>query len=306
MIPEFPQFEVAIVGAGPAGLSAALMLGRCRRRVVVFDDGQPRNAASLAAHGYLTRDGTPPDLLRRTGVEEVERYGVRVRREHVADVAGEDDAFVLRTAEGEEVGARKLLLATGVVDRLPPVQGIQAYYGKSVFHCPYCDAWEFRDRPLAAYAPGRDGVELALSLLDWSPQVTLLLDGGRRPVRAVAAALETAGVRVRAARIQSLRGADGLLEAVALEDGTVEPCQALFFHLGYAQRSDLPQRLGVARTRKGTVRTGRFEETSVPGVWVVGDASRDVQWIAIAAAEGARAAFAIHRALRGSRLLSRG
>ena len=301
-----PEFEVAIVGAGPAGLSAALMLGRCRRKVVVFDDGQPRNAASLAAHGYLTRDGTPPELLRRIGVEEVERYGVRVRREHVADVAGEDDAFVLRTGEGEEVRARKLLLATGVVDRLPPVQGIQAFYGKSVFHCPYCDAWEFRDRPLAAYAPGRDGVELALSLLDWSPQVLLLLDGGRRPVRGAAADLESRGVRVCGARIASLRGTDGMLEQVALEDGTLEPCRALFFHLGYAQRSDLPQRLGVTRTRKGTVRTGRFEETNVPGVWVVGDASRDVQWIAIAAAEGARAAFAIHRALRRSRGPSRG
>jgi thioredoxin reductase len=300
-----PEFDVAIVGGGPAGLSAALMLGRCRRRVVLFDDGQPRNASSRAAHGYLTRDGVPPDLLRRTGVEEVERYGVRVRRAHVRDVDGADGAFVLRTAEGEMVTARKLLLATGVVDRLPPIPQVADFYGRSIFHCPYCDAWEFRDRPLAAYAPGKDGADLATALLDWSPQVTLLLDGGRPLPGRLASPLREAGVRVRVERVQSLRGAEGMLEAVALEGGTEEPCHALFFHLGYAQRSDLPQHLGVARTRKGTLRTGRFEETNVPGVWVVGDASRDVQWISIAAAEGARAAFAIHRALRGDRVLSR-
>jgi len=294
-----PEFEVAIVGGGPAGLSAALMLGRCRRKVVVLDDGQPRNASSRAAHGYLTRDGASPELLRRTGLEEVERYGVEIRQAHVADVDGADGAFVLRTAEGATVTARKLLLATGVVDRLPPVQGVADFYGRSVFHCPYCDAWEFRDHPLAAYAPGKEGAELAWALLDWSARVILLLDGGRPLAPRLAAPLLAAGVRVREQRIQSLRGADGLLEAVAFEDGTAEPCRALFFHLGYAQRSDLPQRLGVTRTRKGTVRTGRFEETNVPGVWVVGDASRDVQWIAIAAAEGARAAFSIHHALRG-------
>ena len=278
-----PEFEVAIVGGGPAGLSAALMLGRCRRKVVVFDDGQPRNASSRAAHGYLTRDGAPPELLRRTGVEEVERYGVRVRRAHIADVDGADGAFRLRTAEGETVTARKLLLATGVVDRLPPIPGVADYFGRSVFPCPYCDAWEFRDRPLAAYAPGREGAELALALLAWSSQVILLLDGGRPLPRRLAAPLLAGGVRVREERIQSLRGGEGLLEAVAFEGGTAEPCRAMFFHLGNAQRSDRPQRLGVARTRNGTVRTGRFEETSVPGVWVVGDASRDVQWIAIAA-----------------------
>ncbi|HEX5044198.1 MAG TPA: NAD(P)/FAD-dependent oxidoreductase [Candidatus Polarisedimenticolaceae bacterium] len=294
-----PEFEVAIVGGGPAGLSAALMLGRCRRKVVVFDDGHPRNASSRAAHGFLTRDGAPPELLRRAGVEEVERYGVTVRRAHVSDVTGSDGAFALRTADGDAVRASKLLLATGVVDRLPPIAGVADFYGRSVFHCPYCDAWEFRDRPLAAYAPGRQGAELALSLQSWSAEVVLLLDGGPPPPPRLVSALGKAGIPLREERIQSLRGSHGLLEAIVLEDGTAQACHALFFHLGYAQRSDLPQRLGVERTRKGTVRTGRFEQTNVPGVWVVGDASRDVQWIAIAAAEGARAAFAIHRALRG-------
>ena len=292
-----PEFEVAIVGGGPAGLSAALMLGRCRRRVVVFDDGQPRNARSRAAYGYLTRDGAPPAVLRQTGREEVERYGVQVREAHVADVTGGDGAFVLHVADGEAVKASKLLLATGVVDRLPPIPGIESFFGRSVFHCPYCDAWEFQDLPLAAYAPGREGAELALGLLSWSAQVVLLLDGGALPPRRLTQDLARAGVRVRRGRIASLRGGEGRLEAVLLEDKTEEPCRALFFHLGFEQRSDLPQRLGVERTRKGAVRTGRFEESSVPGVWVVGDASRDVQWIAIAAAEGARAAFAIHRAL---------
>ena len=299
---EFAAYLAKVEAIAERGGSRSQIFGRT---VILFDDGQPRNASSRAAHGYLTRDGAPPELHRRTGLAEVDRYGVQVRQAHVTDVEVADGSFVLRTAEGDTVTARKLLLATGVVDRLPPLPGVAAFFGRSVFHCPYCDAWEFRDRPLAAYAPGKEGAELALALLDWSPQVLLLLDGGRPLPRRLAGPVLAAGVRVREDRIRSLRGAGGLLEAIVFQDGTAEPCRALFFQLGYAQRSELPQRLGVARTRKGTVRTGRFEETNVPGVWVVGDASRDVQWIAIAAAEGARAAFSIHRALRGDRGVSR-
>jgi thioredoxin reductase len=299
-------YDVAVVGGGPAGLSAALMLGRSRRRVVLYDDGRPRNGPSRAAHGYLTRDGEPPGEIRRVGREEVARYGVEVRDARVTEVGGRDGEFLVRSEGGDTVTARKLLLATGVVDRLPTVAGVEALYGTSVFHCPYCDAWEVRDAPLAAYGPGREGAELALALLGWSDDVVLFTGGSERPLRPAARReLERQGVRVRTEPVVALEGTDGVLERVVLAKGPPEPRRALFFHLGTEQRSDLPERLGIERNRRGAVRTDRFEGTNVPGVWVVGDASRDVQWIVVAAAEGARAAFAIHKALRADDLRAR-
>ena len=158
------MYDAVIIGGGPAGLSAALVLGRCRRRVLVCDSGDHRNAASHELHAFLTRDGIPPADLRRLGREEIARYGVEAREQKVDDVGRDAERFVV-TLDGERLECRTLLIATGVVDRVPRIAGIDDLYGRSVFHCPYCDGWESRDQPLAAYANGAKGVELALSLL---------------------------------------------------------------------------------------------------------------------------------------------
>src|SRR5512133_1136066 len=150
------MFDVAIVGGGPAGLSAALMLGRCRRRVLVCDLGQPRNRWSHALHGYLTRDGVPPSRLTELGRAELTQYGVECRAIGVVGVTWCDDQFRVELGDGSEVRSRFLLLATGVVDDLPAIRGLDACYGRSVFHCPYCDGWEVRDRRLGVVGVGRD------------------------------------------------------------------------------------------------------------------------------------------------------
>src|ERR1044072_4531742 len=162
-------FDVIIVGAGPAGLSAAQILGRCRRDVLVCDAGHPRNAASHALHGYLTRDGLAPAEFLRIARDELQRYEtVELRQAEVVDADAVADGFAVKLASGETLKSRKLLLATGVRDELPNIDGVSEFYGPSVFHCPYCDGWEPRDQPLAVSGRGENGSGLALELLLWS------------------------------------------------------------------------------------------------------------------------------------------
>jgi thioredoxin reductase len=289
------HYDVLIVGGGPAGLSAALVLGRCRRSVLLCDSGDYRNAAAPAVHGFLTRDGLSPADLRRIGREELRRYeSVEVRELTVEDLAAVEGGFEARLGDGSTVRARQALLATGVVDRLPRVAGLSELWGRSVFHCPYCDGWEVRDQPLAVYGHGRGGRALAVELLGWSADVLLCTDG-RRVRREDRHRLEESGIAVREERIERLEGRDGVLERIVFRGGPTAARRALFLSGGNDQRSDLAQRLGCRFTRRGKVATGRFEITNVPGLFVAGDASGDVQLAIIAAAEGARAAFAINQ-----------
>lgn len=288
-----------MVGAGPAGLSAALILGRCRRRVLVCDAGRPRNARARALHGFLTRDGLAPLELLRIARTQLRRYGsVSLRRTEVTDVRPRDGGgFDVIVADGPPLRARFVLLATGVVDELPDVPGIADYYGRGVFHCPYCDGWEHRDRPLVVYGRGRKGAGLAEELLVWSRQVALCTDGDRRLGLADRRRLARLGIEVHEERIRRISGRRGRLERVELAGGRVIECRGLFLASGQHQRSPLAQRLGCAVTRKGALKTSRFEMTNVKGVFAAGDCSRDVQLVVIAAAEGARAAFAMNREL---------
>ena len=294
--PAVPAWDVVIVGAGPAGLSAALILGRCRRTVLVCDTGRPRNAASQALHGYLTRDGIDPADFLEMGRRELARYEtVELRHVEVTEATcREDKRFDVTLADGTVVQSRKLLLATGVIDNLPEIDGFRELYGRSVFHCPYCDGWEIRDQPLAVYGRGDRGLGLSLELTGWSTDLTLCTDGPSEIARDDLDRLARNGITVREDRIARLEGADGILQHVVFEHGERLPRRALFFTTGQFQRSDLSVRLGCAFNDKGTVRTGKYETTHLEGLYVAGDASRAVQWVVVAAAEGAEAAFAIN------------
>jgi thioredoxin reductase len=289
-------YDVVIVGAGPAGLSAALMLGRCRRSVLVCDTGKPRNAASHALHGYLTRDGIPPKELLALGRRELARYEtVELRDVEVTDAICTDNRqFAVTLASGERLRSRKLLLATGVVDNVPAVDGFREFYGRSAFHCPYCDGWEVRDQPIAIYGRGQRGVGLSLELTAWSRDLVLCTDGASEIDDADRARLERNRIAVREERIARFEGRDGILESVLFATGDRLARRALFFTEGQSQRSDLSVRLGCDVSAKGTVRTGQYETTHIRGLFVAGDASRAVQWAVVAAAEGAEAAFAIN------------
>ena len=294
------MLDVVIIGGGPAGLSAALMLGRCRRRVVVCDAGHPRNAAARALHGYLTRDGVPPPELLRLGREELSVYGVELRAVAVTDVTRVGEEFGIHLATGERLTARKVLIASGMRDHLPDLDGIEACYGVTVHHCPYCDGWEVRGRALAVIGQGAAGAGLALSLKTWSERVVLCTNGSARLGRRHRDQLAAHGVAVVESRIARVEHTDGRVRALVLQRGEPVGCDAIFFSGKQTQQSDFVHRLGCEITNKGTVKTNHLGETCVPGVYVVGDASRDVQFVIVAAAEGAKAAVSINKSLQAS------
>ena len=291
------RVDVAIVGGGPAGLSAALLLGRCRRHVVVIDAGEQRNRKAHAIHGYLTRDGaSPTDVLRAAQTELLRYPTVRLRSGIVTEIAGARGAFAVHTADGVPVTARRVLLATGVIDVVPGIEGLPELFGRSVHHCPHCDGYEYGDRPIGVYGQAGPGVEAALAMLAWSDDVVLFTDG--RPLAPDARRrCEALGVIVREERVVRLEGRDGRLERVALAGGSTVARAALFLVAGQREQSDLAKQLGCEINADGVVVADEHEVTRVPGVYVAGDAAVGEQLVVVAAAQGAIAATKIHASL---------
>lgn len=292
-------WDVIIVGAGPAGLSAALILGRCCRRVLVVDRATPRSWASHAMHGYLSRDGIEPQLFRDQARQELARYpSVEFRWDEAVRASRVNEAtFLVQLATGERVAAKKLLLATGVSDELPDIAGVEEFFGKSVFPCPYCDGWELRGAPIAVYGRGRRGFHMSRALTAWTRAITLCTDGPAQLSRSQRQALEANGIKIESEPISMLRGTAGMLEGILFSSGRSVACRAMFFDLPCHAQSDIARSVGCEFTDTGGVRCGRYEATSVPGVFVAGNIIKDVQLSIVAAAEGARAAFGINRSL---------
>jgi len=291
-------YDCAIVGAGPAGLSAALMLGRCRRKTLVCDIGEPRNIRSSGLHNYLTRDGIAPAEFLRYAREEVARYpAIELRQVEVLDAGRSPDGFRLVCGDGRQIAARKLLLATGVVDELPQLEGLQPLYGTSVHHCPYCDGWEWRDQPIAIYGNGDEGKALALGLTAWSRDLVLCTNGASGLSEEDLEQLSREGIETREERMVRLEGSEGMLDRIVFESGESLARRALFICSGQHQRSALARKLGCRFTNKGAVDTGTCEATDVPGLYVAGDASKEAQFVIVAAAEGTEAGMAINKAL---------
>lgn len=291
--------DVIIVGGGPAGLNAALILGRCRRNVLLCDAGTPRNVVAPRSWGVYTRDGTPPLELRAQAQADLTRYDTveRLEREVVA-AERQDDGFVVTLDDGRRETTRKLILATGLHQVLPEVEGFEAYWGHGVHACPYCDGYENRDRPLVVYAHGSAAKGMALELTVWSRDVTLCTDAKATAFSARdRARLERQGIAVVETAIRRLEGDGRQPNRIVFADGSARPCHAVFLMPMPCDPSRLITQLGCDLTSKGVVPTGEYETTNVPGLFVAGDASRRVQFAVVAAAEGAMAAFAVNTEL---------
>ncbi len=300
------RYDVVIVGAGTAGLSAALVLGRSRRRVLVLDGGEPRNTPSAGAHGFFTRDGVSPRELLEIGREQLAPYeGVEYRTVRAAEVSGSDGRFEVRLEDGDEVLARKLVLATGVVDELPEKPGFRELWGRGVYHCPYCHGWEVRDRPLAVLISGERVAEYALLIRNWSRDLILLTDGPAGLEEEDLQKLRTLGVPVNekpVARLEGRKDGSEGLSRVLFEDGSSLEREGLFYGPPQRQRSDFAEALGcevvsmspAAEIVKADPMTW---ETSVPGVYGAGDAGSPLQSVALAAASGASAAAFLNHSL---------
>jgi thioredoxin reductase len=292
------DWDVVIVGAGPAGLSAALVLGRACRRVLLCDTGTPRSWASKAMHAYLSRDGIPPSRFLDISRREVLAYpGVRFRPVEVTRARRISNGFSVTLAGGARVRTRKLLIASGLFDSLPRIPGFDELFGRSVFQCPYCDGWEMRGRKVAVYGRRQRGIHMARAMTAWARDIVLCTDGRAGYSAEQRRQLARNGIRVDERRIARLEARRGRLRAILFSDGTQLPRDTLFFDTPSRSQSRLAESLGCCFTRDGGVLCGEYEATSVPGVFVAGNIIRDVQLSIVAAAEGARAAFGINRAL---------
>lgn len=303
------MFDVIIIGGGPAGLSAALWLGRCCRRVLIVDDGAPRNAASRHSHGYLTRDGIPPLELLKLARDDVQQYDVKIIDDCVVNarrIEGNEDkederlSFEVETSKGERFRSRKLLLTTGVRDILPTIEGFDRFYGRGIYHCPYCDAWEHTGGRIVAFGSGSTAVGLALGLKTWSSRVTACTHGV--PVSPKEKELlEANGIGCREEpiiRFEGSPGEDGMVDRIEFATGPPLECAAVFFNTDKFQRSNLPEMLGCECGENDEIVTDNHQYTKVPGLYLAGDSDGDIQFIVVAAAEGAKAAVHINRELQ--------
>jgi thioredoxin reductase len=266
--------------------------------VLLCDAGQPRNAGSSALHGYLTRDGIRPLDFLGLGRDELERYGIERRQVTVTALACADAIFAATLETGDTVRARSALIATGVRDHVPDLPGVGECYGTTIHHCPYCDGWEHRDERIAVIGRGTSGAGLSLSMKTWTSDVVLCTNGPSHLRPTDRRRLADHAIAVRTARISRVDHEGASVRAIVFEDGESLPCEAIFFSSGQSQQCDLAARLGCEMTNRGTVRTDHLGQTHIPNLYVVGDASRDVQFVIVAAAEGAKAAVAINKALQ--------
>ncbi|GAA1426761.1 NAD(P)/FAD-dependent oxidoreductase [Microlunatus lacustris] len=300
-------YDVVVVGGGSAGLSGALALGRARRRVLVVDAGDPRNAPAAGVHNYLTSEGMAPAALLAAGRAEVEAYGVEVRPGRVTSAAPLDAgpgrlAFAVGLADGTSVTARRLLVTTGLTDVLPDLPGLAARWGRDVVHCPYCHGYEVRDEPIGVLATGPLAAHVALLFRQWSSDVVLFQHTGPALADDQAEQLAARGIEVVAEPVAGLEVVDDRLVGLRLVSGAVVPRRVLAVSPGFAARSEVLAGLGVATEefRMGEHVLGTFVPadpmgaTSVPGVRVAGNVSEPMAQVVVAAGAGLKAAAALN------------
>jgi thioredoxin reductase len=310
-------YDVAIIGGGPAGLSAAIWLGRYQHRVVLYDSGDPRNWETVGIHGYLGLPDVPPFELRARGRDEARRFGAELVDAHVERVARlADEEFSLevhpmavtratpRELETRDVpaaqcvNARRVLLAFGIKDVWPDVPGLEPCYGDTVHHCPDCDGYEARGARIAVIASGRSAVGMAFSLATWSDAITICTNGAAPKISPEhQAKLDALGVAVRPERITCLRNDGGAVRALEFADGDDVACDRIFFSIGHRPADDLAVQLGCRRDDDGMIEVDHAFHTSERNVFAAGDIVPGPHLGIAAAAHGAIAAAAIHRSL---------
>lgn len=295
-------YDVIIIGAGPAGLSAALVLGRCRRKLLLFDSGKPRNNKSHGIHGYLTRDGIKPAEFLRIGNEEIKKYKIQKIDSEIVNAFKSESHFKVTDEKNLTYQAKKILIATGISDNIPDIPGFDLMYGKSIFHCPYCDGWEVSDKRLGVLAKGKAAHDLSLSLITWSSNVTILTNGTTHLNEMDRNNLKKKGIEIYREKIHEFSGENEMLKEVVFENGKHIELDAVFFSLGHKANSKIAEQLGCKLGKRNTLIFDKKQKTNVDGVFVAGDACFEMKFVAVAAAEGAKAAIAINIELQKEEL----
>ena len=291
-------WDTIVVGGGPAGLSCALWLARYRRSVCVFDTGEPRNRPAWAVHGFPGMPDPPPLELRARIRLQVVDAGAHYQIAAVTGVSGVKDDFTVTLHDDIAVRARRVVLAYGLRDFLPAVPGIETFYGHSIYHCPDCDGPSVSGQSVGVIGHDRHAAALALYLLTWTDRVSILCNGAEADLKPAAArTLHDQGIVLHEGRIDNLVGSNGRLEQVSFDGAPALPMEAIFFHLGSEPRCTFANDLGCGMDGDGYIEVDAGQQTSTPGVYAAGDIAGHPHLAITAAAEGVRAALALHRSL---------
>lgn len=288
---------MTIIGGGPAGCAAAMVLGRCCRRVLIIDEGKHRNIRTSGIHNYLTRDGITPAAFIETAHRELRAYDVEmVRARVVAVTALAQHGFSAEDDSGRKYISRRLLIATGVTDNIPGIPGLEGLWGELVHHCPYCDGWECRGKIVALYSSRVNGTGMAHALRQLTDRVVLLTDGIRYLSPEQRKRLAARNIEVMAGKIERVEKTQaGVL--VHMQQGDPLLCDRIFVNHGNKVNNDLLKQLGVKCRPDGSIPVNKTQACNVAGVYVAGDVVFDMQFVSLAAAEGVKAAVAIHNDL---------
>jgi thioredoxin reductase (NADPH) len=292
-----PAHDVVVVGGGAAGLSAAVALARSLRSVVVVDAGEPRNAPAHGAHNVLAREGIPPLELLAAGRQEARHYGAQVRQDRALAARRIDGGFEVDLDAGGTIRARRLLLATGLVDELPEIPGVRRFWGTSVLHCPYCHGWEVRGQRIGVLGAGPMSIHQALLFRQLSEHVTLVRHTMPDPGEAAWEQLAALDIPVVDSAAEKLRSIDGVLRAVVLDDGREIPVDAVAVAPRFAARTELYEQLGGTATEHplgAFIATDAMGRTGIPGVSAAGNTSDLAAMVSVATGAGVVAAAALN------------
>lgn len=287
--------DCTIVGGGPAGLNAALVLGRARRSVILVDSNNARNKVTFASHGFLTRDGVKPAELRELAHQEFTRYPtIETMEDKVVEIAKMDEGFTVKTQRGQQWKTRKVILATGVYEKFPNIPNLSDFYGNSIFNCPYCDGWELRDKPLALFGIVDYTLHMSKVLLNWSKDIVIFTNG-QKLTKSQVKQIEKTKLRVETSPVHLLIGKKGMLEKVELVDGTVIERAGGFATPELFQTSKLGTLLGIKLNDTGGHHSDEVGHTKITGFFVAGEASNVYpSQLIIAAASGVKTAMAVN------------
>ena len=293
-------FDCAIIGGGPAGLNAALVLGRARRNTILFDNDNPRNAVTQESHGFITRDGIKPKEFREIAHSDIAKYpSVTYERQEITSITKKDQLFELVTSNNELYQSKTIIISTGLRDVLPDIENISDYYGKSLFNCPYCDGWELRDKPLAVIIEEpTQGFHFIQTIYNWSKDLIVCTNGKPILNPDQKHLIHNKGIKIIESKIKNFEGKNGQMEKIYFENGESIIRKGGFVLPQPIQASDFAKKLGCEYNSSGGISVDFYGRTNVSGVHAAGDASvfAPAQLI-IAAADGLKAAAGVNRDL---------
>ncbi|MBK4210720.1 NAD(P)/FAD-dependent oxidoreductase [Bacillus pumilus] len=285
--------DCAIIGGGPAGLSAALVVGRGRKQVIVFDNELPRNRVTQESHGFITNDGMTPFEIRQAGEADLQKYPhIQINRCRIVDIQKKEESFTLLTHEGDAFEAKKIILATGLQDILPEIEGIHDVYGKTLFSCPFCDGWELKEKALALIAENQRALHMAKLLSNWTKDL-IVFTNGHMLAEEDKTLLTAHSIQVIDVPIVSIDHDNGQLRSLQLANGEIVNREGGFVASEFKQSAPFAEKLGCQMTKNAGIETDILGRTTVSGVFACGDNLGGPAQLVLAAAAGSQAGMGV-------------